>query len=227
MSVNDSSRIFHPSAAQASPAAAAGPVQTSTTSAPPPTINTTSAPPTLPPRAAASPTTTTSPTHQTHPATTAVASALPTSPSSATHSTLSGGRDPSRVSSQSERSGRSVVVQDGLYPISAFVLKQGGAYQAYVTVRWTTSEGRTGVTERLGHSIGFNHVGSRSLRDKGVPEGAKVRLALEVLLGKHSEAHEEFLYDSRAMSSAFYVSRGTSLTLDKLKLVVADNDHEE
>lgn len=125
MSVNDSSRIFHPSAAQASPAAAAGPVQTSTTSAPPPTINTTSAPPTLPPRAAASPTTTTSPTHQAHPVTTAGASALPTSPSSATHSTLSGGRDPSRVSSQSERSGRSLVVQDGLYPISAFVLKQG------------------------------------------------------------------------------------------------------
>lgn len=126
MSVNDSSRIFHPSAAQAPPAAAAlGPVPTSTTSAPPPTINTTAAPPALPPRAAVSPTTTTSPTHQTHPATTAVASALPTFPSSATHSTLSGGRDPSRVSSQSERSGRSVVVQDGLYPISAFVLKQG------------------------------------------------------------------------------------------------------
>ena len=31
-------------------------------------------------------------------------------------------------------------------------------------VRWTTADGRSGKTEKLGSSIGFGHTGSRSLK---------------------------------------------------------------
>lgn len=133
MSVNDSSRIFHPSAAQPSSTAAPGPLPTSTTSAPPPPPPTTSTavPPTLPPRTIACqsnlPPISTFSAPTAYPSTTAGAAALQTSPLSATHSRLTEGNT-SRVSSQSERSGRSVVIQDGLYPISAFVLKQGVSF---------------------------------------------------------------------------------------------------
>jgi hypothetical protein len=41
----------------------------------------------------------------------------------------------------------------------------------------------------------------RYLRDKGVPDGARVRLELDVLLGKHSAAKEEFIYDSKCVDS--------------------------
>ncbi|KAL7410067.1 hypothetical protein BDY24DRAFT_401278 [Mrakia frigida] len=217
MSINDASRTFNPSAQ----AQAQAPPQTSAQLPPPPA----SAPP---PSSA---------THHTlAPTPTPTATAPPPQPTQATQAPLASHGAHHEPHGQGVAPGTAVGggagsvpssgggLGDGLYPISAFVLKQGGAYQAYVTVRWTTSDGRSGVTERLGSSIGFNHTGSRSLRQKGIPEGARVKLSLDVTLGKHSDAHEEFIFDSRALTSAFYTSGGTSLTIEKLHLVVADND---
>lgn len=65
-----------------------------------------------------------------------------------------------------------------------------------IVAHWSTTDGRVGKTEKLGGSIGFGHTSYRSLKDKGVPEGAFVRLGCEVTLGKNAEAKDTFIYES-------------------------------
>lgn len=136
-------------------------------------------------------------------------------------------------------------VSRGPYPISAFVLKNGGAYIASIVAIWSTQDGRHGKTEKLGSSIGSLHTTYRSLRNKGVPEGAFVRFCLDVALGKNCEDQTVFIYEEACVSpsvsavgppltslcllhpgsspcSAYYVSSGTSLSSDKLHLVTLD-----
>ena len=143
----------------------------------------------------------------------------------------------------------SAPVSRGPYPISAFVLKMSGAYLGSVVGIWSTQDGRHGKTEKLGgSSIGFGHTSYRSLRNKGVPEGAFVRFGLEVALGKNCEDQTVFIYEEACVSSlsfvrtgadssavppasailhsspcsAYYVASGTSLSSDKLHLVTLD-----
>jgi len=93
-------------------------------------------------------------------------------------------------------------VSRGPYPISAFVTKVSGAYLASVVGIWSTQDGRHGKTEKLGSSIGLGHTSYRSLRNKGVPEGAFVRMGLEVALGKNCEDQTVFIYEEACVLPA-------------------------
>lgn len=68
----------------------------------------------------------------------------------------------------------------GAFPISGFVIKGAKAYSSHAVAHWHTSDGRSGKTERLGGTIQLGLTAYRSLKNRGVPEGAFVRLGLEV-----------------------------------------------
>ncbi len=101
-----------------------------------------------------------------------------------------------------------------------FTLHNSGAFVARMQIWWCLKDD-TGTYEEQGyHDICVSAERTIDLKSIGgaIPEGARVRLIVEVVAGKDKTAQEEFIYLSDSGERAVYKISGTTLK-SKLKLI--------